>query len=67
MIALVFGTILTGVNQLDVIVRGDASSSVPFKVAANFVVPFVVSNLGLLSGRPDRGPAERPGPSRGSR
>lgn len=50
-IALVVGTVLTAVNQLDLILQGEASSSVPFKIAANFVVPFVVSNLGLLSGR----------------
>lgn len=52
-IALVVGTILTAINQLDVILRGDATSAVLLKVAANFLVPFVVSNLGLLSGRPD--------------
>lgn len=58
-IALVVGTVLTAVNQLDVVLRGDASAAVPFKVAANFFVPFVVSNLGLLSGRPSPEPTER--------
>lgn len=58
-IALVVGTVLTAVNQLDVILRGDATSSILFKVAANFLVPFVVSNLGLLSGRPGPEPSRR--------
>lgn len=40
-----------GINQLDVILRGDATDAVPLKVAANYLVPFIVSNLGLLTGR----------------
>jgi hypothetical protein len=58
-IALAVGTVLTAVNQLDVILRGEASSSVPLKIAANFLVPFCVSNLGLLSGRPRPGPTQQ--------
>ncbi len=59
-IALVVGAVLTAINQLDVILRGETSSAVALKVVGNFLVPFVVSNLGLLSGRaagrgPDRG------------
>ena len=50
-IALVVGVALTSINQLDVIVRGDATAVTAIKCALNFVVPFVVSNLGLLSGR----------------
>jgi hypothetical protein len=51
-IALVVGTILTAVNQLDVILAGDATTATWVKSATNFLVPFVVSNLGLLTGRP---------------
>jgi hypothetical protein len=51
-IALVVGAILTAVNQLDVILAGDATTATWVKSATNFIVPFVVSNLGLLSGRP---------------
>jgi hypothetical protein len=50
-IALVVGTILTLVNQGDVIVAGDATTLTWIKAAGNFVVPFVVSNLGLLAGK----------------
>jgi hypothetical protein len=50
-IALVVGIVLTSINQLDVIVRGDATTVTWIKCGMNFVVPFVVSNLGLLSGR----------------
>jgi hypothetical protein len=51
-IAIVVGLILTAINQLDVILRGEATVVTYLKCAMNFVVPFVVSNLGLLSGRP---------------
>lgn len=51
-IALVVGVILTCINQLDVILGGRATTATWAKSMANFVVPFVVSNLGLLSGRP---------------
>ena len=50
-IALVVGLVLTAINQLDVILSGDATAATWIKCALNFVVPFVVSNLGLLSGR----------------
>ena len=49
-IAAVVGVVLTAINQLDVIVAGEATSVTWLKCALNFVVPFVVSNLGLLSG-----------------
>jgi uncharacterized membrane protein len=50
-IALVVGLILTAINQLDVIVRGDATALTWVKTFLNFCVPFVVSNLGLLAGK----------------
>ena len=46
---------LTAINQLDVILAGDATAATWVKCGLNFVVPFVVSNLGLLSGRAARG------------
>lgn len=49
-IALVVGTILTAINQADVIVRGDATTTTLAKAVLNYLVPFVVSNLGLLAG-----------------
>lgn len=50
-IALVVGTILTLINQADVIAAGDAVTVTWVKAGANYVVPFVVSNLGLLAGK----------------
>jgi hypothetical protein len=50
-IALVVGIVLTSINQLDVILRGDATGITWVKCGMNFAVPFIVSNLGLLSGR----------------
>lgn len=49
-IALVVGLLLTAINQLDVILGGHATTATWIKCGLNFVVPFVVSNLGLLSG-----------------
>ena len=50
-IALVVGLILTAINQLQVILDGRATVATWLRCAANFVIPFVVSNLGLLAGR----------------
>jgi hypothetical protein len=55
-IAVVVGTILTAINQLDVIVRGDATAITWLKCGLNYCVPFVVSNLGLLAGKRVDGP-----------
>lgn len=62
MVALVVGTILTLVNQSDAIFAGAVSLAFAAKVAANYVIPFVVSNLGLLSGRPATAVAVPPDP-----
>jgi hypothetical protein len=62
-IALVVGVVLTLINQADVIVRGDATAITWLKAAGNFVVPFIVSNLGLLAGkRAERNSHARDGP-----
>ena len=50
-IAFVVGLLLTAINQGAVILGGDASTLTWVRIAANFLIPFVVSNLGLLSGR----------------
>jgi hypothetical protein len=55
-IALVVGTILTAINHADAIARGDATTTTLTKAALNYLVPFLVSNLGLLAGvRGERG------------
>ena len=48
-IALVVGTLLTLINQLDVLVAGEATWLTGMKIGLNFCVPFVVSNLGVLA------------------
>lgn len=53
-IAVVVGVILTSVNQGDVILGGRADAALWWKIPANFLVPFVVSNLGAMSSLPPR-------------
>jgi hypothetical protein len=48
-VALVVGTILFLVNQLDVVLSGDATTVTWIKVVVTFVVPFCVANFGVLS------------------
>lgn len=49
-ITAVVGTILFVINQLDVVVRGDATAAVWIKSGVTYVVPFIVSNIGVLVG-----------------
>ena len=49
-IALAVGVVLTLINQLDVFVHGKETVLTWVKVGLNFIVPFCVSNLGLLAG-----------------
>lgn len=51
LIALVVGLLLTLVNQLDVIVSGEATTATWLRSGLNFVIPFLVANVGLLSAR----------------
>lgn len=46
--AAVVGTILFAINQLDVVLAGDGTALVWGKVALTYVVPFIVSNVGIL-------------------
>jgi len=59
-IALVVGTILTLINQLDVFINGTETTLTWIKTGLNFCVPFVVSNLGLLAGKRAEGDALDP-------
>jgi len=47
-IALVVGTILFAINQLDVVLGGNAGIVVWTKIAVTYLVPFAVSNMGIL-------------------
>ena len=50
-IAIVVGIILTLINQGSVILDGHATAATWVRCVLNFVVPFLVSNAGLLAGR----------------
>lgn len=47
-IALIVGSALVSINQLDVIVRGAATPIVWLKVGLTYLIPFCNSNLGVL-------------------
>ena len=49
-IAAIVGCILSIINEGDVIVHGHATAATGLKIGLNFVVPFIVSNLGVLAG-----------------
>ena len=48
-IALIVGTVLFTINQLDVVLRGEATRTVWLKIIITYFVPFMVSNIGILS------------------
>jgi hypothetical protein len=47
-IALVVGTVLSLVNQADVVAQGMAGATVALKVLANYLIPFLTSSTGAL-------------------
>lgn len=53
-IALVVGLVLTAINQGGVIASGNPTTATWIRCGLNFVVPFLVSNAGLLTGRSNR-------------
>lgn len=59
-IALVVGTILFVINQLDVVLSGKATAFVWFKVGLTYAVPFCVSNSGILIATRRRHPHHAP-------
>jgi hypothetical protein len=48
-IALVIGTLFVTMNQLELILSGQASFIVWLKAGLTYVTPLIVSNLGILS------------------
>ncbi|MGH9267614.1 MAG: nitrate/nitrite transporter NrtS [Acidimicrobiales bacterium] len=48
-IALIVGTVLFAINQLDVVLAGDATPATWVKSGITYGVPLVVSNLGILT------------------
>ena len=59
-IALIVGTVLFCINQLDVVLRGDATAVVWVKAASTYVVPFCVSSAGVLVASRRRVPVTPP-------
>lgn len=49
-VALVVGTILSVVNQGDVILGGGASWLTWIRVGVNYLTPYVVASIGFLAG-----------------
>ncbi len=47
-VALVVGTVLSAVNQADVVLAGSADGRVAAKIAANLLIPFLTSSTGAL-------------------
>jgi len=50
-ITLIVGVLLSAINQGAIITAGHATAATWVRTGLNFVVPFLVSNAGLLSGR----------------
>lgn len=48
-IAAAVGTLLTLVNQFDVLAGGRIDPPLIAKIVANYLIPFAVSNLGAMS------------------
>jgi len=46
--ALVVGTILFAINQLDVVLAGQATTGTWIKIGVTYLVPFCVANIGIL-------------------
>jgi len=49
-VALVVGTILFAINHLDEVLRGQATHEIWVKSSVTYLVPFCVSNIGVLVG-----------------
>ncbi len=56
LIAIVVGTVLTGINQGDVLLAGHWTPALAWKLPLTYAVPFIVATLGALgAGKvPDR-------------
>ena len=50
LIAFIVGSALFAINHLDTVLKGAATTTMWVKVGVTYLVPFVVSNVGLLVG-----------------
>ena len=55
-VALIVGTVIFSINQLDVVIRGKATVGTYVKSSLTYLVPFCVSNYGILVGTHRKGP-----------
>lgn len=49
LVSLVVGTVLFTINQLDVVLAGEATTATWVKSAMTYLVPFCVANYGILT------------------
>lgn len=49
-VAVVVGTVLSAVNQGDVLLAGDGGTGTWVRIGINYLVPFCVASVGFLSG-----------------
>jgi hypothetical protein len=56
-VALVVGTILCAINQLDVLLAGHATGITWLKIALTYLVPFLVANYGIVTASRSASPA----------
>jgi len=54
LVALVVGSILSLVNQVDLVLRGELTLGLLVKVAFNYLVPFIVASIGAALSRSER-------------
>jgi hypothetical protein len=57
-VAVIVGTVLSAVNQGEVLLAGAAGAATWVRLAVNYLVPFCVASFGYLSAR--RAPASGP-------
>ena len=58
LIAAIVGTLLTAINQGNIILKGDASTALAWKIPLTYAVPYCVATAGALMNshlRPARG------------
>ena len=53
-VAITVGTVLTLLNNLDALSGGRPDSALPWRLAANYLIPFVVSSFGALTALPPK-------------
>jgi len=61
-IAAIVGTLLSLVNEGQVLANGQAGTAVWIRIGVNYAIPFIVASIGYLAPLRDRGsdPAETP-------